>query len=55
MDKKLRELLSSANIDLEIIKVLILRTTYPWSGEIKKQLKQKSRNVLKNQKKLETV
>ncbi len=36
MDKKLRELLSSANIDLEIIKVLILRTTYPWSGEIKK-------------------
>ena len=36
MDKKLRELLISAKIDLEIIKVLILRTTYPWSGEIKK-------------------
>jgi len=36
MDKKLRELLISAEIDLEIIKVLILRTTYPWSGEIKK-------------------
>ena len=35
-DKKLRELLTSAKIDLEIIKVLILRTTYPWSGEIKK-------------------
>ena len=35
MDKKLRELLISAKIDLEIIKVLILRTTYPWSGEIK--------------------
>ena len=35
MDKKLRELLISAEIDLEIIKVLILRTTYPWSGEIK--------------------
>ncbi|MGB1879030.1 MAG: hypothetical protein ACPHIR_07525, partial [Nitrosopumilus sp.] len=28
-DKKLRELLISADIDLEIIKVLILRTTYP--------------------------
>ena len=36
MDKKLRELLISAEIDLEIIKVLILRTTYPWSGDIRK-------------------
>jgi len=35
MDKKLQELLISAKIDLEIIKVLILRTTYPWSGKIK--------------------
>ena len=37
MDKKLRELLISAELDLEIIKVLILRTTYPWSGEIKNE------------------
>jgi len=36
VDKKLRKLLVTAEIDLEIIKVLILRTTYPWSGEIKK-------------------
>jgi len=35
-DKKLRQLINSVNIDLEIIKVLILKTTYPWSGEIKK-------------------
>ena len=35
-DKKLREFLNSADIDIEIIKVLILRTTYPWNGEIKK-------------------
>jgi len=35
MDKKLQKLLISAEIDLEIIKVLILRTTYPWSGKIK--------------------
>ena len=35
MDKKLRQLITEANIDLEIIKVLILRTTYPWSGELK--------------------
>ena len=36
MDKKLLQLINSVNIDLEIIKVLILRTTYPWIGELKK-------------------
>jgi hypothetical protein len=36
MDKKLRRLLDDAKIDLELIKVLILRTTYPWSGELRK-------------------
>jgi hypothetical protein len=35
MDKKLCQLINEAKIDLEIIKVLILRTTYPWSGKIK--------------------
>ena len=35
MDKKLLQLLKEANIDLEIIKTLILRTTYPWSGKIR--------------------
>ena len=35
MDRKLRTLLDDANLDLEIIKVLILRTTYPWSGKLK--------------------
>jgi hypothetical protein len=35
-DKKLQQSLTFAKIDLEIIKVLILRTTYPWSGEIRK-------------------
>jgi hypothetical protein len=35
MDKKLRQLLDDAKLDLEIIKVLILRTTYPWSGHFK--------------------
>ena len=35
-DKRLQELLTSAKIDLEIVKVLILRTTYPWSGELQK-------------------
>ncbi len=36
MDKKLLQLINAVNIDLEIIKVLILRTTYPWIGELKK-------------------
>jgi len=36
IDKKLRQLINNASIDLEIIKVLILRTTYPWSGELRK-------------------
>ncbi len=36
MDRKLDQLIKTANIDLEIIKALILRTTYPWSGDIKK-------------------
>ena len=44
MDKKLRNLLDEAKLDLEIIKVLILRTTYPWSGYLRenaeKQIKE---------------
>ena len=36
MDIKLRQFMIDAKIDFEIIKVLILRTTYPWSGEIRK-------------------
>ena len=35
MDKKLQQLINDAKMDLEIIKILILRTTYPWSGKIK--------------------
>jgi len=44
MDRKLSQLINAANIDLEIVKALILRTTYPWSGELRenalKQIKQ---------------
>ncbi len=36
MDKKLLQLINAVGMDLDIIKVLILRTTYPWSGELKK-------------------
>ena len=34
-DRNLGQLIRAANIDLEIVKVLILRTTYPWSGRLK--------------------
>ena len=36
MDRKLRQLINTAKLDLEIIKVMILRTTYPWSGDLRK-------------------
>jgi len=47
-DKKLRQLINTANIDLEIIKVLILRTTYPWSGELKKNAEEQIRQCFQN-------
>ncbi len=47
-DKKLRQLIDSVNIDLEIIKVLILRTTYPWSGEIKKTAEAQIKQCFQN-------
>ena len=49
MDKKLRQLINAVDLDLEIIKVLILRTTYPWIGELKKMPKHKLNNVLTSQ------
>ncbi len=47
-DKKLRQLIDTTNIDLEIIKVLILRTTYPWSGEIKKNAEEQIKQCFQN-------
>ena len=47
-DKKLRQLINSVNIDLEIIKVLILKTTYPWSGEIKKNAEAQIKQCFQN-------
>ena len=48
MDKKLRQLITSANIDLEIVKVFILRTTYPWSGELKKNAEEQIKQCFQN-------
>lgn len=36
MDKNLRILMRDAGLDIEVIKVLILRTTYPWRGPAKR-------------------
>ncbi len=47
-DRKLRQLIDATNIDLEIIKVLILRTTYPWSREIKKNAEEQIRQCFQN-------
>lgn len=47
-DKKLRQLINTANVDLDIIKVLILRTTYPWSGEYKKNAEEQIKQSFQN-------
>jgi len=47
-DKKLRQLINTANMDLEIIKVLILRTTYPWSGELRKNAEEQIKQCFQN-------
>ncbi|WP_428326802.1 HD domain-containing protein [Nitrosopumilus sp.] len=47
-DRKLSQLIKIANIDLEIIKVLILRTTYPWMGELKKNAEEQIKQCFHN-------
>ncbi|MGD2106206.1 MAG: HD domain-containing protein [Nitrosopumilaceae archaeon] len=47
MDRKLRQLLDTAGLDLEIIKVLILRTTYPWSGKLKENAERQIQDCFK--------
>ena len=48
MDKKLRQLIDIAKVDLEIIKVLILRTTYPWSGQLKANAEEQIKQCFEN-------
>ncbi len=47
MDKRLRQLLDIAKLDIEIIKALILRTTYPWSGQLKENAEQQINECFK--------
>jgi len=37
LDKELKKLIEEAGLDIEIIKALILRTSYPWTGEFKEK------------------
>ena len=37
IDSTIKDLINKSNLDLEIIKAMIIRTTYPWSGERKKE------------------
>ena len=48
MDRKLRELIKTAGVDLDIVKVLILRTTYPWVGELKKNAEGQIKQCFQN-------
>jgi len=48
LDRKLRVLLDTAGLDIEIIKGLILRTTYPWAGKLKEEAESKITACFKN-------
>jgi hypothetical protein len=37
LDKELKKLIDEAGLDIEIITALILRTSYPWTGEFKEK------------------
>ncbi|HIE46817.1 MAG TPA: hypothetical protein EYP96_03525 [Nitrosopumilus sp.] len=48
MDRKLQQLIKNAGVDVEIINVLILRTTYPWRGDLKKDAEEQIKQCFKN-------
>ena len=60
LDKESKRLIDDAELDIEIIKALILRTSYPWTGEFKvkpeKQMKECFQNseMTKNKPELQT-
>jgi len=48
LDKKLQGLLKEAEVDLEIIKCLIHRTTFPWAGKLKENAEEKIKQCFFN-------
>ena len=47
-DSNIRSMMSSAGIDMEIVKVLILRTIYPWRGDIQEQAQRQIASCFEN-------
>jgi len=47
-DRNLRELIKNSNLDIEIVKALILRTTYPWAGDLKENAEKLIKQCFKN-------
>lgn len=47
-DKKLGAFLEQAKLDIELIKALILRTVYPWTGQIKENMEQQINECFRN-------
>jgi len=47
-DKKLGTFLEQAKLDIELIKTLILRTVYPWTGQIKENMEQHVNKCFRN-------
>ena len=50
LDSTIKDLIIKAGIDFEIIKVLILRTVYPWEGHLRESAEKEIENVFKFQK-----
>jgi hypothetical protein len=47
LDKDLQKMLNDTGLDIDIITVLILRTTYPWKGQLKEDAEKKIKECFK--------
>jgi hypothetical protein len=46
-DKNVRQLCQDADLDMDIIRALVLRTTYPWKGKLKEHAEEQIRESFK--------
>ncbi len=46
LDKELKKLIDESGLDIEIIMALILRTSYPWTGEFKEKPRNANERML---------
>ena len=47
-NRRLGKMIAAAGIDVEVVKALILRTTYPWAGEARKRAEAQIRRCFKS-------